>query len=50
MATDGDIKDRISSLLRVIQITKLVKEDSIPCQIEEVFKPETVLIFFSEVT
>lgn len=38
-------KERISALLKVIQATKIVKEDNIPCKIEEVFKYE-ILVYF----
>ncbi|KAI3469517.1 hypothetical protein Pfo_026180 [Paulownia fortunei] len=32
---DADIKNRLAALLKVIQATKIIKEDNIPCQIEE---------------
>ncbi|KAL9161525.1 hypothetical protein ABFS82_07G026700 [Erythranthe guttata] len=32
---DDDLRNRVSSLLRVMQVTRLVKDDSIPSQIEE---------------
>lgn len=42
---DGAYKERIAALLKVIQVSKILKVDNIPCQIEEVMMSEIVLAF-----
>lgn len=43
-------KDRIAALLQVMQATKIIKEDNIPCKIEEVITFELVIIIFNIMT
>lgn len=46
---DAAYKERIAALLKGIQVSKILKDDNIPCQIEEVLKCEIVGTFCSQV-
>lgn len=46
---DAAYKERVAALLKVIQVSKILKDDNIPCQIEEVLKCEIIGTFCPQV-